>query len=539
MRIIWFVILILFLSLSTEASKVYEKQPDASYQLVLSDTLPILVEYDAVPSYVVLGTILSEKPTIIDQLYLSNNPTDILTNDAMLKLSATCAQRKLNVLAKSDNVLGPANTNFFVQEFQTNDDFTAALWAGGAFSNAGIPLIDISGNQDDALLQNSLISTLGVTDSTGSTSLNQLNNLFNYGKVLRSIPADEETTYNLCLLIQYFGWSLVSLVFTDTDYGISGALSFAKYADQFNINITCYQVFPAFNSTYNIENNIDCISNSDARVSIVWSDFNSSLEIVEKYQTSGKLSKQIIIGSNEFLIGWGIQVKQYLQNSSLYSGLVSFMKSALFATPSPGPFTELTTCINEVNYNGSSDSLFQEVWRNVFHCELVSYEGGATNPPSDGTEYCSGGFTAGYDKNCLCPRFIPFQYSTNYSTANYGYDNFLSTYNAISLIASNCTAVSEVLGRNFCTPNATWNSIDLQKIMRSQTILGLTGTVGYNLNNALYSNYEFAQINSDGTAQTIGFHYENETLQIDENLVYWKNGSKPISGEYFYIYHRI
>ena len=69
--------------------------------------------------------------------------------------------------------------------------------------------------------------------------------------------------------------------------------------------------------------------------------------------------------------------------------------------------------------------------------------------------------------------------------------------------------------------------------MRSQTIKGLTGIVGYDANNPLYSNYEFAQIQSDGVAITIGFHTQNETLQIDEQNVVWKGGSKPKSGGYF------
>jgi hypothetical protein len=53
--------------------------------------------------------------------------------------------------------------------------------------------------------------------------------------------------------------------------------------------------------------------------------------------------------------------------------------------------------------------------------------------------------------------------------------------------------------------------------------------------NPLYSNFQFEQFQANGTTRTIGYKLQDLPLVVDDQIVVWKEGKKPVSGEFFLV----
>ncbi len=450
--------------------------------------------FDFAPESVVIGMVL-ERPhlvssgrSIIDYIANSTSLSDFYTY-----LAARCAVDEVNERLALDPIFGPANTTFYLNTVLSADNHVRSVWAADAFFEAGVPAVIGPGTVLGGLLIAADYGYLNRTYLTGTNTLNQLNEQSAYGPVLRTIPNDSDVTTLLAQTITQLGWSLVSFIYTDDEYGTSGGTSFLSAASKYNLNITCQYKMPLVEDPIGLREHAQCIADSDANVSVMWMSYPESVNVIATYYKTPGLEDLTLAVSDQIAQFFPLHQAIALYTETAPSYIAKYIHGSISAIPDVGNVASYTKCVESINPGDVDFPDFTTLWELLFSC---AYTGpvSATNSNDPNSPYFNPNFllppcsddvktrTAG---TCQCTGGESLASSFIDAKTSYVYDTVQAIANALQEMNYNCTGVLERVpgfaGTDFCDARV-WNSSDLEQVIRFSEFYGKSGVVGFDRN---------------------------------------------------------
>lgn len=275
-------------------------------------------------------------------------------------LAMKCAVDQVNKIAA---IHGP-NTTFFYNIINAKSAVPAAMGATVNLIEAGIPVIIGPTDLDLAvavagLLETAELTLLNIKDIIQNLSETERNpNTF-----FRITPPIRSKTEALIDIALYFGWTLISALFSNTVLGLAGQREFLEGADRNGITVIC-ETIVAVGETSGLDDTITCIANSQATVVLVWADSVDASDIIAKFYNSGSLPDITFLASDQ----WADS--QDLEEFSGGAFPVSYLQGTIGVVPYRGDQSGFQRCISNIDPSSIDIPNFEKYYEKSLKCSL-------------------------------------------------------------------------------------------------------------------------------------------------------------------------
>ncbi|TSK38419.1 Extracellular calcium-sensing receptor [Bagarius yarrelli] len=191
-----------------------------------------------------------------------------------------------------------------------------------------------------------------------SSSCSVLESRFQYPTFLRTIPSDEHQSVAMAQLVLNFGWTWVGTIASDDDYGKYGIKRFKEVVEEAGVCISFSETLPKFSAPDTIKRIVNTISESTAKIIVVFSSDVDLRPLVEELLLHNITNRTWIASENWIT---SAIIAQQPEVMSLLGGTIGF---AITRANIPGLREHL------LNIDPYQDSLTEEFWESAFNCTL-------------------------------------------------------------------------------------------------------------------------------------------------------------------------
>lgn len=312
----------------------FDYEIDPSYQNIV-DTVHVDLPqptFFRLPYYIVFGGIFS-----------LTFPNGVLNTDGYQNaLALQCAIADMNLIGPQRGM----NITWFYNIFNDKYQAPTAMRAAVELLQAGITVTLGPTQADAALAVTSLSSAFNITKLEGIVAIDDLSDVNKYASFFRTVPPDFYAAHVIGSLMLYFNWTLVTALFTNDAYGLSGLSAFGDVAVQYNILQTCGRIFPVGGVT-GVQETIDCLSNSQSTVVLLWMEALDAFNIISSFYDSGVLPHLTFVAT----ASWGdIRDIDYWTQGRFPR---SYLEGSISVVPASGNRTVFRDCIVQNRINTS------------------------------------------------------------------------------------------------------------------------------------------------------------------------------------------
>lgn len=154
-----------------------------------------------------------------------------------------------------------------------------------------------------------------ISYGAGSTFLS---NATVYPTLFRSWPPDSAQARAMAESFRLLGWTFISALFTNDQYGQSGRSALLQATARQRIRITCLNNI-APNSTQGLVNFSDCLSTSDANVVVLWMDAQSASNAISVLYNNTANHRITFVAANEWALTTNIT--EFISRGERVTGL--------------------------------------------------------------------------------------------------------------------------------------------------------------------------------------------------------------------------
>lgn len=154
-----------------------------------------------------------------------------------------------------------------------------------------------------------------ISYGAGSTFLS---NSTVYPTLFRTWPPDSVQARAMAETFRLLGWTFISALFTNDQYGQSGRSALLQATARQRIRITCLNNISP-NSTQGLVNFSDCLSTSDANVVVLWMDAQSASNAISVLYNNTANRRITFVAANE----WALitNITEFINRGELVTGL--------------------------------------------------------------------------------------------------------------------------------------------------------------------------------------------------------------------------
>lgn len=240
------------------------------------------------------------------------------------------------------NIIGPERgipTQWYYQIFNDRSQPATALRAAVQLLEAGVSVTLGPTQADSALAVTSLSNAFNITKLAGIVTIDVLSRVDLYGSFFRTVPPDKYTAQVMGNIMLYFNWTLVTPIFTDDAYGLSGVAAFSKVAVDLGILSTCTRRIPAGGTT-GLQDSIQCLKSSQSNVVLLWMEPFDALNVLTVFWDAGLTDLTYVATA-----AWG----DFRDIQILAQGRfpTSYLEGTIAIIPNPGKQNIVRDCIME------------------------------------------------------------------------------------------------------------------------------------------------------------------------------------------------
>ena len=388
------------------------------------------------------------------------------------------------VAALNANSTANAGKKYYYQMVNDGSNAAESMNAAVYLVNSGVQMVVGASNSDTTLAAASLLTSFNITLASPSASSVLLNNNQIYPSFLRFGPSDLDQAAAIANTMTYFNWSLVTPIYTNDPYGLSGQSQFVLQAQNNKILLTCGRVIQP-GQLNGIQDTIRCLSNSDSSVVLLWMDSeNASNVIAALYNaslTTTALDRLTFIATD----AWS----NYGDFERFSQGKFpeSYMQGSLEYSPRLGDQSLFDECLSGLNPDNSDIPNFQSFWESTFRCQYTPDDPSVPICPTNLLKRSING-------TCKCDGSENLQDISQENAVAYYYDSVFAIGEAFNQIKNNCTGLNDAVGggMDYCaTTNITAGQFEM--VLAVNDFYGATGLVsftGANRDSTTYITYD-------------------------------------------------
>lgn len=309
----------------------------------------------------------------------------VSTKGVQRAIAFQCAVNALN----ANDTLNAGKTYYYnlVNDAETAAD---AMNAAVYLINSGIQAAIGGSTSATTLSAASLLSSFNLTLLGPSASTVELSNTQRYPTFLRLGASDLDQAAAIASTMVNFNWSLVTPIYTNDPFGLSGQSQFIVQAQNNRILLTCGRVINP-GQLNGIQDTIRCLTNSDSSVILLWMSAENASNIIAAFFESG-------VQQLERLTFIAVDAWSNLGDFEQFSRgrfPESYLEGTLDFAPRLGDQTLFTGCLEEINPENSDIPNFEEFWEATFRCQY--------KPDDDSIPECPTSLKGrSVEANCTC-----------------------------------------------------------------------------------------------------------------------------------------
>lgn len=329
-----------------------------------------------------------------------------------------------------------------------------------------------------------LMTELKIPVISASASSSDLDDRINFPYFLRTVPSDLEQARAMISIIKQMGWSYVSLLYVENNYGSKGKEAFVKLANESGICIA--------DSPEGISDVKD--DNSDSELLRVFTRLsNQRADVVVYFGTESRIANflQVVKGNYNFIFlaseDWGD--RQYILEIGNLGTMGSVTLKNDVESLADNPLEEHLRNLSPNSISSYRNPWFIEYWEENFQCDL---------PQS---------FRHKYDN--LCDNTKQF--------SNDNIQDFVEDHRIVhTTFAVQALAYGLKQSQNeFCNPNFEGDTFPCQKYFQY-----ITDVVKYIRNVEINRGGKNSRVFTDDGNGNVGFKVNNVQQAADGNLIY-------------------
>jgi hypothetical protein len=220
-----------------------------------------------------------------------------------------------------------------------------------------------------------LLTSFNLTLLGPSASSVELNNVERYPTFLRVGSSDYDQAAAIASTMVYFNWSLVTPIYTNDPYGLSGQSQFVVQAQNNRILLTCGRVINP-GQLNGIPDTIRCLTNSFSNVVLLWMNQENAANVIAAfYAAGGNLSRLTFIAVDS----WANTVD--FDQFSRGRFPKSYLEGTLDFSPRLGDQSLFAECLAGQNPSTSDIPGFDFYWETSFRCIYTDDQAVPLCPP--------------------------------------------------------------------------------------------------------------------------------------------------------------
>lgn len=305
-------------------------------------------------------------------------------------------------------------------------------------------------------------------------------------------------------MLQYFNWTLVTVVYSRDTFGMEGQAFFQPLLQENSILTVCSIITKTSEEEAQIQSLADCLNENDSRVVVLWGGASSKVLAQFCRVLQSKTKYKLVF------ISPGSDTTEYVASSTLEPISTSFLFKNLNVVPFSNAFEDCLASTQPANQSYFSSQTFQKYWQEKFKCP----EG---------------------DDQCL--KQSALQATIEMSQVS---DSTTLILKAISLMQKNCTLLNNILSlydlnperKDYCERDE-FSASDIYGIVNLVLYLGLPAflTLGNGNSSSTVStkSLQVLQVNGTGQLVPVGNYSTDGVLKINNASLFWTTDSVPES----------
>lgn len=269
-----------------------------------------------------------------------------------------------SVGALNQNSTLNAGKKYFYNMINDSETAPEAMNAAVYLVNSGIQAVIGASSSATTLSAAALLTSFNLTMLGPSASTVELNNQQRYPSFYRFGASDLDQAAAIANTMVYFNWSLVTPIYTNDPYGLSGQSQFILQAQNNRILLTCGRVINP-GQLNGIQDTIRCLSQSDSSVILLWMNAENASNVIAAFYNSNVTALQRLT----FIAvdAWSNlgDFEQFSQGRFPQS----YLQGALEFAPRLGDQTLFDVCLEAISPENSDIPNFKEYWETVFRCQ--------------------------------------------------------------------------------------------------------------------------------------------------------------------------
>lgn len=231
--------------------------------------------------------------------------------------------------------------------------------------NNGVQLVIGGSNSASTLSAASLLTSFNITMLGPSASTVELNNQQRYPTFLRFGANDFDQAAAIASTMVNFNWSLITPIYTNDPYGLSGQSQFVTQAQNNRILLTCGRVINP-GQLNGIPDTIRCLSGSDSSVVLLWMNAENAANVIAAFYNSTEPALQRLT----FI---AVDAWSNIGSLAQFSGgrfPTSYLEGALEFSPRLGDQSLFSECLGAYRPETATIPNFASFWETSFNCLL-------------------------------------------------------------------------------------------------------------------------------------------------------------------------
>ncbi|KAG8449791.1 hypothetical protein GDO86_016451 [Hymenochirus boettgeri] len=272
-----------------------------------------------------------------------NNSLDLLPNVTLgFNLYDSCYNEVRSLMGTNWILSGK---QAFVPNFDCHKSVMSSAIVGDTPSKASIPIARILG-----LYRYPQVSYASAQPL--------LSDKAQFPSFLRTVYNGNYEVFAIARLVDYFNWTWVGIIYSDSDLGRSGAQLLIREIENNGGCIAFQETLPISSSMEAVFRIIDVIKNSKATVIIVYCTIENLIALMEE-ASYHNITNKVWIGSTSWSISSDFPKKEILIT----------LNGSLGITPQNGKIPGLKEFLYSIHPSIYPDDIFMKTfWENAFHC---------------------------------------------------------------------------------------------------------------------------------------------------------------------------
>jgi hypothetical protein len=307
-------------------------------------------EFTSNPPYFVIGGILS--------LSFSDDSPNPEGYQSLLALK--CAIADMNAIGPERGL----STKWYSAIINDRSQPKTAMQAAVQLLEAGISASIGPSQPDAAIAVASFSSAFNQTKLDGQVTLSQLSDRNAFGAFFRTVPSDVEFARTIGNLLVNFGWTLITPIYTDNEYGRSGKRAFTSVSIQLGILLTCGRIVSP-GSVSGIQNTIKCLTVSQSSVVLLWMEPVDAFNIISEFYNSQSLPDITFVAPS----AWGDIRDVQIYSKGRFPN--SYLEGSVSVITSIGNQDIFRECIQRGKVNATEIPYFLDFLETNFKCRYA------------------------------------------------------------------------------------------------------------------------------------------------------------------------